>query len=91
MIVKTGSTKGVFSPEVQKYIRDVQFPRLVKGTNLYYVATINSKDQMQRAGTKLWQLQFEKEADVILHNVFDEKEARGWLFRVKTPIGKESY
>ena len=72
-------TKGVFSPSIQKYIKDVQFPRLLADTNLRYVATIKSKGDMTDLGALLWQEQFNNEAEVILHDVTSEEEARQWL------------
>jgi len=79
VIVNTLLTKGIFSPNMQTYIEDVQFPRLVADTNMRYIATIKSKDKMQAIGTLLWQKQFDENADVILHDVGSEQEAREWL------------
>lgn len=79
LIVRTKMTKGVFSPGIQKYIRDVQFPRLLADTKLRYVATIKSEDEMKDRAALLWQMQFEEEADIILHDVGSEEEAREWL------------
>jgi hypothetical protein len=79
VLVKTNLTKGVFSPNMQLYIEEVQFPRLIADTNLRYIATIKAIDKMQAIGTMLWQNQFDKNADVILHNVANEQEAREWL------------
>lgn len=79
VIVKTDQTKGVFSTNVQKYIRDIQFPRLLENTKLRYVATIKSEDEMKQIGALLWQKQFHKSAKIILHDVRTEKEAREWL------------
>ena len=79
VIVKADLTKGAFSVSVQKYIRDVQFPRLLSDTKLRYVATIKSEDEMKGIGVKLWQAQFNKEAEVILHDVGSGEEAREWL------------
>ncbi len=79
VIVKTNLTKGCFSPNIQNYIEEVQFPRLLADTKLRYVATIKSKDKIQAMGTLLWQSQFSEEADIILHDVESEEEAREWL------------
>ena len=79
VIVKSDKTKGVFSPSIQKYIKDVQFPRLLSDTKLRYIVTIKSEDQMKQVGIKVWQGQFDKDADVILHDVGSEEEARQWL------------
>ena len=79
VIVKSDTTIGVFSPSIQEYIRDVQFPRLIADTNLRFVATIKSKDSMRAIGTLLWQDQFDEEADIYLHDVNNEDEARRWL------------
>jgi len=79
VIVKADMTKGVFSPNIQKYIRDVQFPRLLTDTKLRYVVTIKSEDEMKDIGVLLWQKQFNETAKIILHNVGSEEEAREWL------------
>lgn len=79
VIVKTDMTKGAFSLNIQKYIRDVQFPRLLADTKLRYVVTIKSKDEMKALGALLWQEQFNKEDEVILHDVGSEEDAREWL------------
>jgi len=92
VIVKTGLTKGVFSPNIQKYIKEVQFPRLLADTKLRNIALIKSKDKTQSLGTFWWQCQFEKEviiyindmesedeANIIINDVESEDEAREWL------------
>lgn len=79
VIVKTNLTKGVFSPNIQKYIQEVQFPRLLAETKLRYIATIKSKDKTQSLGTSLWQCQFKEEANIIIRDVESEEEAREWL------------
>ena len=79
IIVKADMTKGAFSPNIQKYIKNVQLPRLVSDTKLRYVATVKSEEEMKDIGVKLWQLQLNKDADVILHNTGSEEEARDWL------------
>jgi len=92
LIVKTNQTKGVFSPNIQKYIKEVQFPRLISDTTLRYIATIKSKDKTQSLGTVLWQCQLQEEANIIIrdveneeesniiiHDVESEEEARDWL------------
>ena len=50
VLVKTSQTKGVFSPSIQKYIQDVQFPRLLADTKLRYIATVKSDDYMKSVG-----------------------------------------
>ncbi len=79
IIVKTNQTKGAFSPSLQNYIRDVQFPRLRADTKLRYVATIKPKETMKKLGTLLWQIQAKEESEIILHDVGSEEEAREWL------------
>jgi len=79
VIVQAEQTKGAFSPSIQKYIRDVQFPRILSDTKLRFVATVISKDERMVIGALLWQMQFDDEAKIILHNVRSESEAREWL------------
>jgi len=86
VIVKTDFTIGVFSPSIQEYIRDVQFPRLIADTNLRFVATIKSKDNMKAIGALLWQDQFDEEAEIYLHDVSSEEEARIWLSTISNKL-----
>ena len=79
VMVKTNRTKGIFSPSIQKYIRDVQFPRLLSDTKVRYIATIKSEDTLENIGTLLWQKQFNTETDIVLHDIASEEEAREWL------------
>ncbi len=79
LIVKTEQTKGVFSADVQKFIKDIQFPRLVSDTKIKYVATVKTKETLKSMGTILWQKQLKKEDEVIINNVGSEEEARAWL------------
>ena len=79
VIVKTDKTKGIFSPEIQKYIKEVQFPRLLADTKIQYVATVKSKNEMNDIASLIWQEQIEKKAELILRDVASETEARGWL------------
>ena len=79
VIVKADRTKGAFSPEIQKYIKDVQVPRLLSDTNVRYIVTVESEDKIKKVGVKLWQGQFNKNEKIILHNVGSEEEARHWL------------
>lgn len=79
VIVKTDMTRGMFSPYINKYIKEVQFPRLLADTEIRYIATVKSKEEMKEIATSLWQEQFDKEAEIILRDVGSEKEARDWL------------
>ncbi len=79
VIVKADQTKGAFSPNIQEYIKDVQFPRLLADTNIRYIVTVKPGDIMKDVGVLLWQKQFKKEVEVILHDVRSEEEAREWL------------
>ncbi len=79
LIVKTDLTKGAFSPTIQEYINDVQFPRLLADTKLRYVVTIKSDDIMKAMASTLWQGLLNKKGNIVLHNVQNEKEAREWL------------
>ena len=79
LIVKADLTKGVFSPSIQKYIADVQFPRLLSDSKLRYVATIKSEDEMRNTGALLWQAQLKTEDHINIHDVRSELEAREWL------------
>ena len=79
VLVRANQTKGSFSPEIQKYIKEVQIPRLVADTKMRYVVTVHSEEKMKRLSTELWQMQFSNGDKIILHDVENEKEARAWL------------
>ena len=79
VIVKADMTKGIFSPHIQKYIKNVQFPRLLSDTKIRYIATVKSKEEMKEIASLLWQEQFNQEAEIILRDVASESEARDWL------------
>jgi hypothetical protein len=79
VIVKTDITRGMFSPHINKYIKEVQFPRLLADTEIRYIATVKSKEEMKGIASLLWQEQFDKEAEILLRDMGSEKEARDWL------------
>ena len=79
LLVRTENARGAFSPQVQAFIREVQFPRLVADTELRFVATVKSSSQLQRIGTELWRGQLENHAPLVTHDVETESEARDWL------------
>jgi hypothetical protein len=79
VIVKADMTKGIFSPHIQKYIKNVQFPRLLSDTKIRYIATVKSKEEMKEIASLLWQEQFNQDAEIILRDVTSETEARDWL------------
>lgn len=79
VLVKANQTRGAFSPEIQKYLREVQFPRLIRDTPLRFVATVESADRAIQMGAELWKGQFEEGAPLILHDVETEAEGRAWL------------
>ena len=54
VLVRGDKTRGVFSPEMQRYIRDVQFPRLVADTQLKYVATTVKEGVIEKMGAVVW-------------------------------------
>lgn len=82
VLVRADKTKGVFTPEMQRYIREVQFPRLVADTQLTYAATAVQEDLIQKMGAVVWEKQFDKDADVELRKFVSEQEARDWLASV---------
>lgn len=82
VLVRGDKTKGVFSAEMQRYIRDVQFPRLVADTQLKYVATTVKEGVIEKMGAVVWERQFDKDAEVILRQFEKEEEARDWLASV---------
>lgn len=81
LLVRTEKARGAFSPGVQNFIRDVQFPRLVEGTEVRFVATVRSRDAdlMETLGTELWRQQLSEHAPLILYDVGSESEGRAWL------------
>jgi len=83
VLVKTDRARGAFSLDVQTFIRDVQFPRLLADTTIRFVATVRSPDQMTAIGTDLWKVQLEQHSPLIMHDVESEVEGRDWLNRVE--------
>ena len=55
LLVKTGKSRGAFSPQVLTFIRDVQFPRLARETQIRFVATVRSSVEWDSVGTLLWE------------------------------------
>lgn len=81
--VITETTKGAFSPTIQEYIRDVQFPRLLADTNIRYVATVKPSDLIAQMCIEVWEEELKSGATIVLHDVASEKEAREWLSRTE--------
>ncbi len=79
VLVKVDETRGVFSPEVNKYIRKIQFPRLIKDTQLKFVATVTNKKDMNFRYAEIWKGHLKQNTPVILHDVSSEAEGRAWL------------
>ena len=79
ILVKVDETRGVFSPEVNKYIREIQFPRLINDTELKFVATVTNKKDMSSRYAKIWKGHLKQNAPIILHDVSSEAEGRAWL------------
>ena len=82
VLVRANQTKGSFSPEIQKYLKEVQIPRLEADTKMRYVVTVHSEEKMKRLSTELWEMQFSNGDRIIVHDVENEKEARAWLKNV---------
>ncbi len=89
VLVKTDNVRGAFSPRVQVFIRDVQFPRLVADTHIRFVATVKSTVFLERIGTEVWRSQLKKHAPLVTHDVGSEAEARQWLQLVASPSGQD--
>lgn len=79
IIVNTLNASGAFTPTMQKFIAEVQFPRLLNNTPLRYIATIQSPDMIKQIASFVWQTKFKEGARVILHDVASEEEARAWF------------
>jgi hypothetical protein len=79
VLVKVDKVKGVFSPEIHKYINDVQFPRLVNETNMRFVATVTNKSDMSSKWATIWKEQLAVNEPIVLHDVDTEEEGRAWL------------
>tara|TARA_R110000787_G_scaffold186397_1_gene297966 strand:+ start:54365 stop:54826 length:462 start_codon:yes stop_codon:yes gene_type:complete len=79
VLVKADQTRGVFSLGVNKYIREIQFPRLIDDTELKFVATIINKNDMNSRYAEIWKGHLKQNAPLILHDVSSEAEGRAWL------------
>ncbi len=90
VLVKVDQAKGAFSPSLQKYIAEVQFPRLLEDTQLRYIVTVQSEEIMNQISASLWKSRFEEGARVILHDVGSEEEAREWLKTIDTLRNQKS-
>jgi len=82
VLVKTDHTRGVFSPEIQKFIQDVQFPRFLTDTSLHFVATVTPTNQLAKSGTKLWEVQLRQNSSIAMYDAESEAKAREWLDQV---------
>jgi hypothetical protein len=90
VLVRADQTRGAFSPSVQKYIAEVQFPRILADCAVRYVVTIQSQEAMMQISTSLWQEQLEEGAKIILHDVGTEAEAREWLETIDSMRNREA-
>ena len=79
LLVKANNARGAFSPEIQNFIRDVQFPRLIERTSIRFVATMKPPDEFATISTELWKGQLKAHDPLVLHDVRDESEAREWF------------
>ena len=79
ILVITNNTEGVFTPEVQKYIQNVQFPRLSSDTPIRFVATVKTADEVAASGTTLWKEQLKMQKPIIIYDSETEADAREWL------------
>lgn len=82
VLVLADKTKGCFSPKVQDFISDVQFPRLLKDTNLRFVATVLDKSQISATYTEMWEAELTTLEAFVTRDFASEKEARDWLAQV---------
>lgn len=82
VLVIADKTKGAFSPDIQTFINDVQFPRLIEETKIKYVATVVSENVFNRLGAKLWQDQLAAGERMIMREVLSADEGRAWLKQV---------
>lgn len=83
LLVKASNARGAFSPEIQNFIRDVQFPRLIERTAIRYVATMKPRDEFATISTELWKGQLKAHTPLVMHDVHDESEARAWFVTVE--------
>ena len=84
LLVKTNKARGAFSPQVQNFIRRVQFPRILADTNIRFVATVHADYNWGRIGTELWQASLPNNSSLVRHNCTSETEAREWLRQIST-------
>lgn len=79
VLVLVDQTKGVFSPQIQNYIREVQFPRIAADTKVKFVATVVRDDEFQKVTAKIWSRPLLKHLGLESRDFADEREARAWL------------
>jgi len=79
ILVITDRTEGAFTPEVQNYIQNIQFPRLASDTPIRFVATVKPADEIAASGTSLWKEQLKMQKPIIVYDSETEAGARIWL------------
>ncbi len=79
VIVRSALTKGAFSPKIMKYIKEVQFPRLVANTKLRYIATVKPMSEFNEVGMLIWNEPLKKEENLFLQDFKNESQAREWI------------
>lgn len=79
VLVLTKNARGAFSPEIQKYIETVQFPRFASHTNLRFVATVMPDERINVMYTALWKEQLARNDRFIQADFSSEEEAVAWL------------
>jgi len=79
VLVDTRQTKGAFSPRILQYLREVQFPRLIRDTQLKYIATIKSKEDISQICTEIWEEELRHNSPMLMRDVRDKAEADIWF------------
>ncbi|WP_196139837.1 hypothetical protein [Aliikangiella sp. G2MR2-5] len=79
VLVIADQAKGAFSPNLQAFIRETQFPRLISDTQIRFVATVKPADLLAQVYTDVWKEQLKQNSTLIMHDVADEASGRRWL------------
>ncbi len=79
VLVDTSTTQGLISPENQKWMEEIHFPKLQEQGVCKFVATVVASSALAQMNTEKWQDNLVKIADMELINVPSREEGLEWL------------
>lgn len=79
VLIIADKANSAFSPEVQKYVRKIQFPRIIQSTALRYLATVVGANEPVQQQVSAWRDILIDVEEIELNDVLSEEEGREWL------------